>query len=430
MKYKTIESAFFVANRKRLAEKLKPGSIAVLFASYQMPRNGNQHYPYRQNSDFFYLTGIEQEKSIIVLSPDSMLNDHKEILFILHSNKILEKWDGHKLAPEEASATSGIKTIKYLDEFDSIMHMLITACENMYFNIPENPKFQSDVLSRDQYYASTFRNEYPLHNFERLAPLMQQLRLIKTEIEIDLIKQATRITKNAFLSVLKELKPGMKEYELEALISYEFCRHGASGSAYIPIIACGKNACVLHYVENNCTCDEAALLLMDFGAEYANYAADLSRTIPVNGKYNKRQREMYGATLRIFKYARDIIKSGTTITKIHDEVCKIWEEEHIHLGLYSRQDSKNHDGENALWFNYYMHGTSHFLGLDVHDVGALDTVIEPGMVLTCEPGIYVTEEGIGIRIENDLLVTKTGNIDLMEDIPIEVEEIEALMHHR
>lgn len=428
MRYNPIDNNFFREKRQKLCKKLKPGSIALFFANYQMPRNGDQYHTYRQNSDFFYLTGIEQEKSILLLAPDAPAKDMREVLFILRSNKLLEVWEGHKLTHEEAANVSGIHTIKPTDDFESIFHNLTTNAKYIYFNVPELPKFNPEIAARDADFACNLRNKYPLHQYERLAPVMQELRLIKSEDEIHLIKEAIKITANAFKKVLTEVKSGMKEYELEALIAYEFIRNGSSGHAYPPIIASGKNACILHYTENHDLCNQGDLILMDFGAEYANYAADLSRTIPVDGKFTKRQRELYDITLKVFYYARSLMVPGATINSFHDKVCKMWEEEHIKLGLYTKEDVKKNKEENGLWFEYYMHGTSHFLGLDVHDPGTKDTKFEPGMILTCEPGIYIAKEGIGIRIENDILITEEGNIDLMESIPIQAEEIENLIH--
>jgi Xaa-Pro aminopeptidase len=301
------------------------------------------------------------------------------------------------------------------------------TCDSVYFNLPELQKFKAEVPLRDENFINTIKEQYPIHNYERLAPQIQELRLIKSVEEVDIIKKACDITNNAFRRVLKTIKPDLYEYEVEAEISYEFLRQGASDHAYAPIIAGGNNACFLHYIENDKKLKDGDMVLMDFGAEYANYSADLSRTIPVNGKFTSRQKEMYEATLRVFKFARSLMIPGTTINKYHKEVCNKWQEEHIKLGLYSEEDVKNHKGDNPLWFKYFMHGTGHFMGLDVHDVGTRDTVLKPGMVITCEPGLYVEEEGIGIRIENDILITKDGNIDLMENIPIEIEEIEALM---
>jgi Xaa-Pro aminopeptidase len=394
-----------------------------------MPRNGDQFFQYRQDSDFFYLTGIEQEKSILLLSNDEKLMDFQQVLFIIRPDKNLETWEGHKLTIDEAREISGIKHIKYISEFETQLHLLLQQIKNIYFNIQELPKFKPEVQSRDFDFCHKIKNQYPIHNYERLAPLIQEMRLKKTKEEIEIIRKACSITRDTFLRILKSVKPGMMEYEIEAIISYEFIRQGAGGHAYQAIVASGKNACTLHYIENNKQCTGGELLLMDFGAEYANYAADLSRTIPISGKFSPRQRDLYEANLRILKFARSLMIPGTTINALHKEVCKKWEEEHIKLGLYSANDAENYKGENPIWYNYYMHGTSHFLGLDVHDVGTRDTVLEPGMVLTCEPGIYIPGEGIGIRIENNILITEKGNIDLMEDIPFEVEEIESLMAH-
>jgi Xaa-Pro aminopeptidase len=427
MRYPAIDPIFFCKNRSNLKAKLKPGSIAFVFSNYQMPRNGDQYFPFRQNSDFFYLTGIEQEKSVLVLAPDASSDELKEILFILKADPVLEIWEGHKLTHAEALMISGIQTVKNEDEFESTIHMLMITCENVYFNLPELPKFLPEVQSRDEVIASQIKDKYRLHRYERLAPILQQLRLKKSTTEIDLIKKAVSITNDAFQCILSELRPGMKEFEVEAIITHTFTSSGANGHAYSPIVAGGINACALHYINNDNLCSNGELLLLDFGAEYANYAADLSRTIPVNGKFTKRQRELYEAVFRIFTIARSLIKPGTTINKIHNEVCKQWEEEHIRLGLYTSEKVKNHKGENPLWFNYYMHGTSHFMGLDVHDTGMKDTVLEPGMVLTCEPGIYISDEATGIRLENNILITEDGNIDLMEEIPMHPDDIERLM---
>jgi Xaa-Pro aminopeptidase len=427
MKYAAIDSVFFTENRQKLAKLLKPGSVALIFSNYQMPRNGDQYFPYRQHSDFFYLTGIEQPKSILFIAPDATMNEQKEILFIMKANPSLEIWEGHKLTPYEATSISGIKTIKYSDEFETVFHAIINSLEYIYFNLPELPKFLPEVKSWDEVVALRFKEKYPLFKFERLAPVLQQLRIRKSTTEIELIKKAIRLTKSAFLEILSMLKPGMREFEVEAIITNEFIRNGSNGHAYAPIVASGKNACTLHYILNDSECRSGEMLLMDFGAEYANYAADMSRTIPINGKFNKRQLQLYEATFRIYGEARKLIKPGTSINKIHDEVCKFWEEEHIRLGLYTRADIKKHSGDSPLWFNYYMHGTSHFLGIDVHDVGAKDILLEPGMVLTCEPGIYVADEGIGIRLENNILLTERGNDDLMEEIPMGAEDIESMM---
>lgn len=427
MRYQAIQKDFFIKNRDKLSEKLLPSSVALIYGAHQMHRNGDQFFPYRQSSDFFYLTGIEQEKSILLICNDPNVKELQQVLFILRPNKDLEIWEGHKLSKEEAQHISGVKTVKYLEDFDMVLHSLLCNNQNIYFNSLELPKFKMEVNTRDFDNLNIVKKQYPTHLFQRLAPLLQELRLIKTKEEIELIKKACSITRDAFVKVLKNVSPGKKEYEVEAEISYEFIRNGSSGHAYAPIIAGGKNACILHYIENDQVLNDDELLLMDFGAEYANYSADLSRTIPVNGKFTERQKAAYQATLRVFKFARNLMVPGTTINKYHKEVCKKWEEEHIKLGLYTEEDVKNNKTENQLWFEYFMHGTGHFMGLDVHDVGTRDTVLKPGMVLTCEPGLYIAEEGLGIRIENDILITEDGNIDLMEDIPIELDEIESIM---
>ncbi len=422
MRYKKIPYQLFVKNRQKLSEKLEPGSVALIYSNFQMPRNGDQYYPYRQHSDLFYLTGIDQEKSILMVEKKADQSS-EETLFILKSTKELEIWEGHKLTQDEASEISGIKKICFLDNYDTLIRETILRNENIYLNVPENPKFKPEVSIRDIHVCRQLKRSYPLHRYKRLAPIMQQLRLIKEPEEIDLIKKACSITKEAFLHVLKTVTPGMKEYELEAEISRIFIKHGAKGHAYDPIVAGGKNACVLHYTENHSTCKSDELILMDFGAEYANYAADLSRTIPVNSHFTERQLQLYESTLRVFQFARSVMKPGTTINALHDEVCKYWQEEHVKLGLYTLKDVKKQDPKNPLWKKYYMHGTSHFLGLDVHDVGTKDIVFEPGMVLTCEPGIYLEHESTGIRLENDILITEDGPEDLMHDIPLSPQDI-------
>jgi Xaa-Pro aminopeptidase len=427
VKYKAISNKFYIKNRGELVKKVKENSIVLLFSSYQMPRNGDQYFNYRQNSDFFYLTGIEQEKSILLLSTSEKTKELQEILFILKPEKELEIWEGHKLSNAEASQLSGIENIKYTDDFESILHMVLYDTNNIYFNIPEVQKFKPEVNACDIDMLHKIKKKYPGHRIHRLAPLLRQMRLIKSVEEIDMIKTACKITKDAFIRVLNRTKAGIFEYEIEAEIIYEFIKKGAQGHAYPPIVAGGPNACVLHYTENDKQCKAGDLLLLDFGAEYGNYAADLSRTIPINGQFSERQRQLYESTLRVFRFARKLMVPGTSINKLHKEVCKLWEEEHIKLGLYTRKEAQENSGENGLWYNYYMHGTGHFLGLDVHDVGTRDIVLQPGMVLTCEPGLYIAGENTGIRIENNILITENGNHDLMEDIPVEIDEIELLM---
>jgi Xaa-Pro aminopeptidase len=428
MRYLKIETSLFKKNRTKLIRKLEKNSIAIINSNDQMPRSGDQYFPFRQNSNLFYLTGIIQEKTSLILCPDHNNSDLREILFIRKSNSKLEIWEGKKLTIEEAGKISGIFTVKWLDEFNSVLSDLMTVADNVYINIYENPKFSPEVIVKELRFAGELKNRYPLHSYRRLAPVINKLRLIKEPEEIELMKKACAITKDAFIRVLKYIKPGVMEYEIEAEITHEFLKRGSDGHAFQPIVASGKNACVLHYIKNNQKCRDNDLVLLDFGAEYANYAADCSRTIPINAKFSRRQKELYESTLRVFRFAKSIMKKGTTINKLHKEVCTMWEEEHIKLGLYSRKEAKNQSKEEPLWTKYYLHGTSHFLGLDAHDVGNKDVKLMPGMVLTCEPGIYISEENTGIRLENDILITEGGNIDLTGDIPVEPDEIESIMN--
>ncbi len=430
MKEILMSADFFCKNRMRLANTLNKKSFAVVNSNDEMIRSADQYFPYRQNSDFFFLTGINQEKSVLLLFPDFPDEKMREVLFIRETSEKLEKWEGHKLTPEEASRISGIKTVKKLDELESVLAQFAFLAENIYLNLYENPKIIPEFPSRDHRFAEHLKKNFPLHRYERLSPLIHNLRIVKAEEEIKLIKEACRITGAAFDKILKTIKPGMNEYEVEAELTYVFLLNGSRGHAYQPIIASGKNACILHYNANSKECKDGELLLMDFGAEYGNYAADCSRTVPVSGKFTKRQRQVYDSVYHIFKIARSMMKPGKTINQVHKEVCSIWEEEHIKLGLYSREEKEKQNKDSPLWQRYYMHGTSHFLGLDVHDVGSKDTEFRPGMVITCEPGIYIPEEELGIRLESNILITQSGNIDLMEDIPMDPDEIEQIMRLR
>lgn len=430
MKYLPIDPNLFIKNRERFISQLKPNSMAIFNSNDEMPRNGDQNFPFRQNSDIFYLSGIDQEKTILILYPDCPVPKYREILFCIETNETIAVWYGHKYTKDEATATSGIKTVIWLSQFEAILHELMVNCSNVYLNANENLRFSTEVPYRDVRFNKWLQEKYPNHEYKRSTPIVTSLRLQKSPIEVDLMKTAIDITDKAFKRLLGYVKPGVMEYEIEAEIDHEFIRNRASGHAYYPIVASGKSACVLHYIENNRACNDGDLLLLDFGAEYANYCADLSRTIPVNGKFTKRQKDVYNATLSVLKQAKKLLVVGTTIDEYHAQVCKIMEKELIGLGLFTAEDVKNQDPNNPLFFKYYMHGTSHFMGMDVHDVGTKQMKLLPGMVFSCEPGIYIPEESIGIRIENDILVTESGPIDLMGHVPIEVEEIEALMARR
>lgn len=427
MKYPQLKSTLFEKNRKKLIKYLQPNSIAIIHSNDQMPRNGDQYFDFKQNSDLFYLSGIDQEKTILTLCPNHPNKALREILFIIESNEQIAVWEGHKYTKEEAMKTSGVETIKYLSEFESTLKELAIRSEGIYVNLNENPKFSTDVASADDRCVEKLKKEYPAHELRRLAPLLKKLRLVKEKEEIELMQEACDITQKAFERILKFVKPGVTEYQVEAEITHEFLWNRASGHAYPPIIAAGKSACVLHYIENNKECKDGDLLLMDFGAEYANYAADCTRTIPINGKFTERQKECYEAVLRVMKKAISWLTPGTTINKVNERVENLIQEEHIKLGLYTQEDVDKQDPARPLVKKYYPHGTCHFIGLDVHDVGDRTTVLEEGMILTCEPGIYIPEENIGIRIENDVIVGLKP-IDLMANIPREVNEIEKLMN--
>jgi Xaa-Pro aminopeptidase len=429
MRYQPINNRLFVRNRKNLAGLMKPESVAVFHSADQYPRNGDQYFTYRQQSDMFYFTGIEQEKSILLLAPGFSNEQYREVLFILKPDKKLEKWEGHKLTKQEAREISGIESVYWLEDFEVTLREVLLDSNCFYLNTNEYVKFFTEVPERNLRFAREMKTKYPLHQYHRLAPLVKQLRQIKSEDEVDLIRHACKITGKAFDRVLKNIKPDMKEFEVEAEVTAEFIRNGANGHGYAPIIASGLNACMLHYIDNDKTCNDGDLILMDFGAEYANYTADMSRTIPVNGKFTDRQKACYNAVLDVFKQAREMLVPGNTIDKVNKAVNKLMEKKMIALGLFTSEDVKKQDKENPLYFNYFMHGISHPLGLDVHDVGSKYEPFRPGMVVTCEPGIYIEEENIGIRIENDILITEEGPVDLMIDIPVEPDEIEAAMRH-
>jgi Xaa-Pro aminopeptidase len=429
MRYKPINNRFFANNRLNIGKLLKNSSVAILHSADMYPRNGDQYFAYRQQSDMFYLTGIEQEKTILIMAPGFSNENMSEALFILKPDKKLETWEGHKLSKEEAREISGIKNVYWLDEYEVMLREVLLDTKNVYLNTNEYVKFFTEVPERNMRLAKKLKEKYPLHNFKRLAPLLKKLRQIKSKEEVDIIREACKITGKAFDKVLATIEPGMMEYEVEAVITGEFIKNGAAGHGYAPIIASGKNACMLHYTDNDKTCNDGDLVLMDVGAEYANYSADMTRTIPVNGKFSERQKACYNAVLDVFKQAREMLVPGNTIDKVNKAVFKLMEKKMIELGLFTDDDVKNQNDDKPLYLKFLMHGTSHPLGLDVHDVGSKYEPLKAGMVLTCEPGLYIEEENVGIRIENDILVTEQGPVDLMIDIPIEVDEIEAAMRH-
>jgi Xaa-Pro aminopeptidase len=427
MKYLPINNQLFINNRKRFASLLKPNSLAVFNSNDILPTNADGSLKFKQNSDLFYLSGIDQEESILVIYPDAKDGVHKEVLFLKETNEHIAIWEGHKLTKTEATAVSGIQKIYWLSEFKTVLRSLLAEAENIYLNTNEHVRAVVETETREARFVKWCMNEYPLHHYQRSAPLMHNLRAIKQDIEIELIQQACNITEKGFRRLLNFIKPGVWEYEIEAELIHEFTRNRSNGFAYTPIIASGLNSCVLHYIDNSLQCKDGDILLLDVAAEYANYNSDMTRSIPVNGKYTPRQKDVYNAVLRVMKSATKMLVPGTLMADYQKAVGQLMEEELIKLNLLSTDDVKKQNPDAPLYKKYFMHGTSHYLGLDVHDVGNRYRKFEAGMVYTCEPGIYIREESIGIRIENNILITDNGPKDLMANIPIEAADIEALM---
>jgi Xaa-Pro aminopeptidase len=427
MKYSAIDNNLFIGNRSKFKNHLKSNSLAVFVSNDIMPTNADGSMGFRQNSDLFYLTGVDQEETILVMFPDVKDGRHKEILFVRETSELIAIWEGAKLNKAEATATSGIEHVYWYHEFDKIMQPFFAQAEHIYLNSNEHTRRSIQTETMQDRLNKSLIARFPLHKFERSAPIMHRIRAIKSTQEIDLIQQACDITEKGFRRLLSFIKPGVWEYEIEAELIHEFIRNRSQGWAYGPIVASGKNACVLHYVENNKQCQDGDVILLDVAAEYANYASDLTRSIPVNGKYTKRQRAVYDAVLRVHKAATKLLVPGQTFDKYNKAVGEMMTEELLQLGLIKTEDVKKQNPAWPAYKKYFMHGTSHFLGLDVHDVGFFQEPIQAGMVFTVEPGIYIAEEGLGIRIENNFLVTTNGQLDLMKNIPIEAEEIEQLM---
>jgi Xaa-Pro aminopeptidase len=427
MKYLPLNSEIFVQNRKRFTERMDKNAIAIFNSNDELPMNGDQLHKFKQNADLYWLTGIEQEDSMLVIFPDNPDPKYREVLVLVRPNELKEKWDGHRLRVEEARAISGIQTIVWLDVLDGLLQPWIHLADTIYLNSNENDRKANLVPVRDYRYAQQMKERYPLHNYKRSARLLKDLRGIKTALEVEVMQKAMDITDVTFRRLLQFIKPGVMEYEIEAEIYHSFLSQRATGPAYGSIIASGDRARTLHYVENSRECKDGELILMDFGAEYGNYCADLTRTVPVNGKFTRRQKTVYNACLHLHQYAASILKPGISIVdyteKIGDEATVIFQK----IGLLKKSDIKNEDPENRAYRKYLYHGISHHLGVDVHDLGTRTEPIKAGMVFTIEPGIYIEEEQMGIRIENNFWVTKNGNKDLMKNIPITVEEIEALM---
>lgn len=404
-----------------------PNSIAIFVSNDEFPSNGDALHKFKQNSDLFWLSGIEQEDSMVILFPDNPDPKYREVLVLVRPNELKEKWDGKRLRAHEATAISGINTIVWLDTLDALLQTWVHLADNIYLDSNENDRKASLIRTREYRFIDEMKERYPLHNYCRAAKILKELRAIKTKEEVDVIQQAIAITDKTFRRLLGFIKPGVMEYEIEAEIMHSFLSNRATGEAYGSIIASGDNARILHYVNNNQPCNDGDLVLMDFGAAYGGYCADLTRTVPVNGKFTKRQKEVYNACLHLHNYAKSLLKPGITIVdyteKVGDEATK----QFLKIGLLKKEEVKNENKENRAYRKYLYHGISHHLGIDVHDLGTRTSPIKPGMVFTVEPGIYIEEEKMGIRIENNIWITKNGHIDLMKNIPITVEEIETIM---
>jgi len=427
MKYLPLNPEIFIQNRKHFTERMDKNAIAIFNSNDELPTNGDAQHSFKQNSDLLWLTGIEQEDSMLVLFPGNPDHKYREVLVLVRPNEVKEKWDGHRLSKEEATAVSGISSIAWLDSLEGLLQPWIHLSDTIYLNSNENDRKSNMVPVRDYRYAEMMKQRYPLHLYQRSAKILKELRAVKSALEVEVIQKAIDITENTFRRLLHFIKPGVMEYEIEAEIMHSFLSQRATGQAYGSIIASGDRARTLHYVENSRECKDGELILMDFGAEYGNYCADLTRTIPVNGRFGRRQKTIYNACLHLHHYAASILKPGISIIeyteKVGEEATLIFQK----IGLLRKSDIKNEDPDNRAYRKYLYHGISHHLGIDVHDLGTRTAPIKAGMVFTVEPGIYIEEEKIGIRIENNFWITRNGNKDLMKNIPITVEEIEALM---
>lgn len=430
MRYPSIDPRLFIQNRNRFVQKLKPGSLAVFNSNDIMPTNADGTMPFRQNSDLFYLSGIDQEETTLLLFPDARDEKFREILFVRETNQDIAVWEGKKLTKEQASEQSGIKTVLWTSEFYRMFSTLMAECEYVYLNSNEHLRSSNRTQTRDDRFILYCKEKYPLHKYERSTPIMHLLRSVKSDIETELLRKACEITEKGFRRVLKFIKPGVYEYEVEAEYAHEFIRLGAGFAGYQPIIASGVSTCILHYNSNHAVCNDGDMLLMDVAAGYANYHADMTRTVPVNGRFTARQKDVYNAVFRVMKAAKDLLKPGVMLSDYQKNVGTLVEGELLKLGLLKTDEVKNQKPEAPLYKKYFMHGTSHFLGLDVHDVGLWHLPVQAGMVFTCEPGIYIREEGLGVRLENNIVVGAVGNTDLMATIPVEAEEIEQLMHEQ
>lgn len=429
MKYHPIDRNLFIKNRKNFMAQMKPSSLAVFNSNDIYPISADSTMPFEQHRDIFYLSGVDQEESILVLFPDCPKEKHREILFLKETNEHIAVWEGEKLTKEAALATSGIKTVYWLQDMEKIMFEIMTQCDTVYINTNEHYRANVETETREDRFTKWLTAKYPAHSVAKSNPILQRLRSVKDQVELDLIQQACEITNKGFRRILNFVKPGVWEYEIEAEFMHEFLRNRSKKFAYTPIVASGNNANVLHYIENNQQCKAGDLLLLDVGAEYANYASDMTRTIPVSGRFTERQKAVYNAVNRVKNDATKMLVPGTIWADYHVEVGKLMTSELLGLGLLDKADVQNEDPDWPAYKKYFMHGTSHHMGLDTHDYGILTEPMQANMVFTVEPGIYIPAEGFGIRLEDDVVIQETGDpFNLMRNIPIEADEIEALMN--
>ncbi len=430
MRYAPLSAATYREHRARFRQHLEKGGLAIFHSNDIMPTSADGSMPFKQASDLFHLSGIDQEETILLLFPDAVDPKDREILFVRETSDLLAIWEGAKFSQKEATELSGIPTVLWTSSYEATIKRLVPQCEHLYLNSNEHLRQGNEVETREERKNKETRAQFPLHSLKRSAPIMHRIRSRKTAEEVAQIQRAIAITGKAFERVCGFVKPGVKEYEIEAEITHEFLRNGSRGHAYTPIIASGYNACVLHYITNDQVCNDGDVILMDFGCEYGGYASDLTRCVPVNGRFTKRQKDVYNAVWRVKNEATQLLRPGTLMADYHKQVGKIMESELIGLGLLDKTDVAKQDPERPLYKKYFMHGTSHFLGLDVHDVGLWNEMIQPDMVFTVEPGIYIREEKLGIRLENNILVTRDAPIDLFADIPVEADAVEELMNRK
>lgn len=429
MKYDLIDNALFIKNRKNFAAQMKPNSLAVFNSNDIYPVSADSTMPFEQHRDIFFLSGVDQEESILVIFPDCPKEKHREILFLKETNEHIAVWEGEKLTKEAAFKTSGIKTVYWLQDMEKVMFELMTQCDTVYINTNEHYRASVETETREDRYTKWLKAKYPAHSVAKSNPILQRLRSVKDPIELAIMQKACDITEKGFRRILNFVKPEVWEYEIEAEFIHEFLRNRSKGFAYTPIVASGNNANVLHYIENNQQCKAGDLLLMDVGAEYANYSSDMTRTIPVSGRFTDRQKAVYNAVNKVKIEATKMLVPGNDWTEYHVEVGKLMTSELLGLGLLDKADVQNEDPDWPAYKKYFMHGTSHHIGLDTHDYGLLHEPMQPNMVFTVEPGIYLPDEGFGIRLEDDVVIQASGEpINLMKNIPIDADEIEDIMN--